>query len=194
MTEPKPQEQYRVRRDPRGPNGMTDLEASFLYHWRILAQDMQEPVRDYKFDDGRKWQFDFAWPDVKVAVECEGGIFTGQAHGSIRGILRDIEKYNAAQAQGWLVFRATSPMLRDDPAGFVEMVRAAIKQRTGGAMSTVWHIKVGEERWALVLGTVIRDEAQDGDTVIVDTEAKAELARRAAARLGKRLAVKVEGQ
>ena len=123
MTEERPE--YDIGR-------MSALEVAFLHHWRTVAQgtDAPWPVTEYVFDaTGRKWRFDFAWPGPghRIAVECEGGIFTRQAHGSISGILRDIEKYNAAQVQGWRVFRVVSPMLREDPAGFVEMVIKALK-------------------------------------------------------------------
>jgi very-short-patch-repair endonuclease len=110
---------------------MSALEAAFLHHWRVVSQGTGAPWPEveYQFDvsdSGRRWRFDFAWPSQWVAVECEGGVFTRGAHARISGILRDIEKYNAAQAQGWRVFRVTSSMLRDNPAGFVEMVIEAL--------------------------------------------------------------------
>ena len=33
---------------------------------------------------------------------------------------------NAAQRLGWVVYRVTAGMLKDDPAGVVEMVREAL--------------------------------------------------------------------
>ena len=30
------------------------------------------PQREYRFDDVRKWRFDFAWPSLMFAVEVEG--------------------------------------------------------------------------------------------------------------------------
>ena len=53
----------------------------------------------------RKFKFDFAYPELKIAIEIEGGVFTKGAHGSISGILRDIEKYNLAVLNGWSVLR-----------------------------------------------------------------------------------------
>ena len=55
-----------------------------------------EPVTEYVFCPYRKYRFDYAWPDYHVALEKEGGVFTRQAHGSVTGILRDIDKYNLA--------------------------------------------------------------------------------------------------
>lgn len=63
------------------------------------------PQTEYRFCPDRKFLFDYAFPDKMVAVEQEGGIYTKQAHGSITGILRDIEKYNLAASLGWRVLR-----------------------------------------------------------------------------------------
>jgi len=63
------------------------------------------PELEYRFHPTRKFRFDFAWPEHRLALEVEGGIFTRQAHGSIKGMLRDIEKYNLAQMNGWHVLR-----------------------------------------------------------------------------------------
>lgn len=80
------------------------------YNTRIVLAYFDEcglpPAQvEYNFCVGRKWRFDFAWPRWLVALEVEGGIFTRGAHSSVQGILRDIEKYNAAAAYGWRVLR-----------------------------------------------------------------------------------------
>lgn len=69
-----------------------------------------EPLVEYQFKSDRKWRFDFAWnfgPAVGIALEVEGGIWTGGAHGRGSGIKRDMEKYNEAAAVGWRVLRVT---------------------------------------------------------------------------------------
>ena len=65
------------------------------------------PVTEYQFDASgvRKFRFDFCWPDKMVALECEGGVWSGGAHGRGSGIVRDIQKYNLAARQGWRVLR-----------------------------------------------------------------------------------------
>lgn len=63
------------------------------------------PVTEYQFQPTRKWRFDFAFPDRKVAVECEGGTWNGGRHTRGSGFAADCEKYNAAAAAGWFVFR-----------------------------------------------------------------------------------------
>lgn len=56
----------------------------------------------------RAWRIDFAWPEVKVALEVDGGIWRkgGGAHSRPRNIMRDMEKSNAMEALGWRLIRA----------------------------------------------------------------------------------------
>jgi very-short-patch-repair endonuclease len=46
-----------------------------------------------------------AWPEAKVALEIEGGIFTGGRHTSSAGFVKDMAKYNRAAVLGWKVLR-----------------------------------------------------------------------------------------
>ena len=63
----------------------------------------------------RKWRFDYAWPDEKIAIERDGGIWKGGkgggrgqgGHSGGKGQLRDMEKQNAAMILGWRVLRFT---------------------------------------------------------------------------------------
>lgn len=105
----------------------TTLERAFAFYWRALADGLPEPEREVMFARPRRWRFDFAWPAQRVAVECDGGTYTGGRHTRGDGYRRDAEKLNAAAALGWRVFRVTADMLRDDPHGIVDMVRAAVE-------------------------------------------------------------------
>jgi very-short-patch-repair endonuclease len=55
----------------------------------------------------RKWRFDFAVPDKKIAIEYEGLMSEKSGHTTLKGYTKDTEKYNAAQALGWTVIRFT---------------------------------------------------------------------------------------
>lgn len=66
-----------------------------------------ECVKEYKFHPIRKWRFDYAIPSALVAIEVEGGVWTGGRHISPKGFLNDIEKYNTATLMGWSVYRTT---------------------------------------------------------------------------------------
>ena len=71
------------------------------------AMGVPPPVSEHKFHPARKWRFDFAWPEVRLALEVEGGVWTGGRHTRGAGFLKDIEKYNVAACLGWRVLRCT---------------------------------------------------------------------------------------
>ena len=88
------------------------------------------PVKEYLFHDKRKWRFDYAFPEYKIALEVEGGVHTAGRHIRPRGFLGDMEKYNSAAVLGWLVLRTTPDQLRT--LSTVEMIRGAINNRNNG--------------------------------------------------------------
>ncbi len=62
-------------------------------------------VYEYKFDSLRRFKFDYANLRLKIAVEMEGGIYTGTGHAKTGRYLKDMEKYNMATIKGWMVLR-----------------------------------------------------------------------------------------
>jgi|TARA_R110000824_G_scaffold75309_4_gene191222 very-short-patch-repair endonuclease len=63
---------------------------------------------EYRFHPVRRWRFDFAWVEQKVALEIEGGVWSGGRHTNPKGFINDCEKYNSAIVLGWHVLRCTS--------------------------------------------------------------------------------------
>jgi very-short-patch-repair endonuclease len=63
------------------------------------------PERQYRFAKPRRFRADFAWPQHKLIVEVEGGIYSMGWHQSIGGFLKDIEKYNLATLSRWYLLR-----------------------------------------------------------------------------------------
>ena len=61
---------------------------------------------------GRRWRFDAAWPEYKVAFEKEGGVWKAGRHTRPSGFLKDVEKYNEAALLGWLLIRGTPDQLK----------------------------------------------------------------------------------
>lgn len=90
---------------------MSELELTLAF--QIKAAKLPEPVRELVFHPLRKWRFDFAWPDQNIAVECEGGVYSGGAHTRGKHFESDCEKYNAAVLHGWRVLRFTGDMIAD---------------------------------------------------------------------------------
>jgi very-short-patch-repair endonuclease len=81
------------------------------------------PVTEWQFDTKRKWRFDFAWPEVRVALEVEGGVFTNGRHTRASGFIKDMEKYNRAAVLGWRVLRTTPDNLCMQET--IDMVKSA---------------------------------------------------------------------
>lgn len=82
---------------------------------------------EYRFDPVRKWRFDFAWPNLKIAAEVEGGAWSQGRHTRGAGFVGDCEKYNAALLAGWQVLRFTGDMILSGAA--VEQIEQLIKQK-----------------------------------------------------------------
>jgi hypothetical protein len=78
---------------------------------RFSFSKLPTPQEEYIFCPGRKWRFDFAYPDKKVAIECEGGSWIQGRHNRGTGFANDCEKYNAAALLGWRVLRYTPQMI-----------------------------------------------------------------------------------
>lgn len=109
-----------------------DRENQFWLLWKACAPaSYAEPQTQYVFHATRKWRFDFAWPDQKVAVEIHGGIFQNQAtgHRSKSGVVRDMEKSNAAQKDGWTVLAYQSNDLDKRPKQVIEEIALTIRSR-----------------------------------------------------------------
>ena len=79
-----------------------------LFMHQLMEHQLDIPKAEYKFLKNRRFRFDFAWPDRMMAVEVEGGVFSGGRHTRGMGYTRDLEKYNLATLHGWRVFRFTT--------------------------------------------------------------------------------------
>lgn len=70
-------------------------------------------VAEYRFCKSRQFRMDFAWPEHRVYLEINGGLFgrgkkcplcgrrAVAGHSSIERLLKDMEKINLASAMGW---------------------------------------------------------------------------------------------
>lgn len=87
-----------------------------------------ECVKEHKFHPTRKWRFDYAIPEHKIAIEVEGGVWTGGRHISPKGFLNDMEKYNTATIMGWRVLRTIPDELCNNTT--LQMVRDIMAQHS----------------------------------------------------------------
>lgn len=101
--------------------GRTDTTRDIILNGDAIG--MGEAKTEYRFHPHRKWRFDIAWPDRRVAVEIDGGVWSGGRHTTGRGFEGDLEKINSAQALGWIVLRVTPQMWKRAPQAFVVLMR-----------------------------------------------------------------------
>ncbi|BDM64565.1 hypothetical protein NFHSH190041_20170 [Shewanella sp. NFH-SH190041] len=93
---------------------MSALEETLALQIRALK--LPEPVREHRFHAVRKWRFDFAWPELMLAVEVEGGAWSGGRHTRGSGFTKDLEKYSEAMSLGWIVYRVDAALINSGRA------------------------------------------------------------------------------
>ncbi|HOM27378.1 MAG TPA: hypothetical protein PKV21_07725 [bacterium] len=77
----------------------------------IKKNKMPIPIKEYKFCHNRRWRFDYAFVEQKIAIEQEGGVWINGRHNRGKGFLNDLEKYNTATIMGWRVLRYPPDLL-----------------------------------------------------------------------------------
>jgi hypothetical protein len=90
----------------------------------IRAAKIPAPTTQYRFCE-RKWRMDFAWPDIKLAVEVHGGTWSGGRHTRGNGFANDREKMNQAVLLGWRVLEFTGEQVKSGYA--IKTIEEAMK-------------------------------------------------------------------
>ena len=87
----------------------------------LQERDLPCPTAEYEFHDERKWRIDYCWPDKKVALEVEGGIWIQGRHTRGQGYKNDIEKYNEVSLHGFTLIRVVpDDLLTEDTLGLIQ--------------------------------------------------------------------------
>lgn len=104
---------------------------------------LPQVLPEWFFHKKRQWRFDFAFVELKLAVEIEGGIWARKGakkceecgevpkggHSTGKGMLEDMEKYNAATIEGWRLLRVTPDQVQDGTAlALIERAVIAIQR------------------------------------------------------------------
>lgn len=105
---------------------------------QIALLKLPAPVREYRFSAHhvglgpgikkrlsaaklKDWRFDFAWPELMLAVEVEGITSYGRnkngsmrlgRHQTAKGMEEDCLKYGEAMKLGWNLYRCTGGMVK----------------------------------------------------------------------------------
>ncbi|MFL6141715.1 MAG: endonuclease domain-containing protein [Labedaea sp.] len=102
---------------------MSKSKLESLFWAQLMRAGLPMPEPEFKFHSDRRWRVDFAWPGHRLAVEIEGGIWTGGRHTRGSGFRADMEKYNALSALGWRLLRFDGDGVRSGAAArYVEAV------------------------------------------------------------------------
>jgi very-short-patch-repair endonuclease len=95
---------------------------------QITWAKLPTPVTEHRFHPVRRWRFDLAWPEAKLAVEVEGGVYVQGRHSRGAGMEADCEKYNEAANRGWRVLRVTPRHVKNGQA--LTWVEGALSAQT----------------------------------------------------------------
>jgi very-short-patch-repair endonuclease len=70
---------------------------------------------EYRFCEGRRWAFDLCVPSIMLALECDGGMWTG-GHKRGAALEDDYMKQGTAQMLGWTILRFSNEQVSDGRA------------------------------------------------------------------------------
>lgn len=96
---------------------------------RLKIEGLPEPVREHCGIPGRRFRFDLAYLDERIAIECHGGEFINGGHNRGQGLAKDCTKANLAQLGGWLYLAYTGKQLTKEVRGVVDEIRRALELR-----------------------------------------------------------------
>lgn len=105
-----------------------DLAAQLDLMGRDERWAFPPPVTEYRFAPERRYRADFAWPDQRVLVECEGGGWSSGRHTRGAGFEADMEKYALATQLGYVVVRVSQRMITSGLA--LTTIESALKAAT----------------------------------------------------------------
>ena len=132
-TRPAPQRRKEAAkriRPPHWPPGVeSELEMALLV--RLERAGLPLGVGQYRIVPGRMFTWDRCWPEQRVCVEVNGGVWVKSGHSTGGGIERDCLKASMAAALGWRSLPVTKNMIEDGSA--VELIgRALVAEIDGG--------------------------------------------------------------
>lgn len=104
------------------------LEDAFWWHVALPLSMRGYPLPEtqWRFSSQRRWRVDACYLHAKVAVECDGDLWSARSgHTRGQGALRDREKGNELAVMGFVLLRLTRQML--DSGAALETVERALR-------------------------------------------------------------------
>ena len=115
--------------DPLGVGRRKECTMIAGLKMQLCLAGLIEPELEYEFHPVRKWRFDLCYPELKIAIEQEGGTRKGGRHNRHEGYQSDCRKYNEAALLGWTVLRFTTEMIAKGEALAVIERALAVRRR-----------------------------------------------------------------
>jgi very-short-patch-repair endonuclease len=91
-----------------------------------------EYVEEHRFHNVRRFRFDVAILNQKVAIEYEGLVSDKSRHTTLEGYSKDCEKYNLATTCGWKVLRYTTLNYKNIDNDINEIIELSKKNKKDG--------------------------------------------------------------
>lgn len=95
----------------------SELEDAFA--WYLKVSGVATPERQYHFKapgHRQPYRLDFAWPDRLIAIEVDGGSYSGGRHTRGSGFETDCVRGFEAAIAGWRIGHVTGKMIDDGRA------------------------------------------------------------------------------
>ena len=106
--------QKAIAKAKREAKKVRERQKRHRFYRKLNERGLPCPTPEYIFHETRQWRMDYAWIDAKVALEVEGGVWSGGRHTRPQGFLGDMEKYNEAAAMGYRLIRCQPSELMQD--------------------------------------------------------------------------------
>lgn len=105
---------------------MTEVESKIFFAF-LKQNRVPRPEPEHRFAPPRKFRFDFAWVQHRVALEVDGGVWTRGRHTRGSGWMKDTEKLNLAASLGYRLLRCTPQQLCTTE--MLETIKTALEWR-----------------------------------------------------------------
>jgi len=99
-------------------------ESERFFETILKANKITGYEQQHIFHPNRRWRFDFAWIEKKIAVEIDGGqwvVFGGRHNRD-----SDRQKINTATAMGWRILRFSTQEIKKNPCGCIDILKGVL--------------------------------------------------------------------
>lgn len=111
-----------------------DAKGALKTLWMACTNGADWPfVTEYKAHPTRNWRLDWAYINLKLAVEIDGVSYKGQGlgHQTGKAFEANCEKLNALTELGWTILRYTPDMLNRDGCNVINQILTVAERLRG---------------------------------------------------------------